>query len=53
MSKVFLGISLLAIFGGLFAQKSLGTEFASMLIIGGAIVGCLGVFIGIASWFKK
>jgi hypothetical protein len=46
-------ISLLAIFGGLLGQSFLGTELASMLVIGGAIVGSINVLVKFASWFKK
>jgi hypothetical protein len=53
MFKVLGGISLIAIFGGLFAQNSLGTELASMLVIGGAVVGSINVLVEFASWFKK
>jgi hypothetical protein len=53
MFNIVGGLSLLAIFGGLFAQKSLGTELASTLVVGGAIVGSLNVIVKFASWFKK
>ncbi len=41
------------VFGGLFAQNSLGTELASVLVIGGAVVGSVNVLIEVARWFKK
>jgi hypothetical protein len=53
MFKILSSISLLAIFGGLFAQNALGTELASMFVIGGAILGSINVLIEVASWFKK
>jgi hypothetical protein len=53
MFKILGAVSLLAIFGGLFGQNVLGTELASMLVIGGAIVGSINVLIEFASWFKK
>jgi hypothetical protein len=53
MFKVLGAISLIAILGGLFAQDALGTELASMFVIGGAIVGSINVLLEVASWFKK
>jgi len=53
MFKILGAISLIAIFGGLFAQDSLGTELASKFVIGGAILGSINVLIEVASWFKK
>jgi hypothetical protein len=53
MFKIVGGISLFAILGGLFAQNSLGTELASMLVIGGAVVGSINVLVEVASWFKR
>jgi hypothetical protein len=53
MFKVLGAISLLAIFGGLFGQSVLGTELASMLVIGGAVVGSINVLIEFSSWFRK
>jgi hypothetical protein len=53
MFKILGAISLLAIVGGLLGQNILGTELASFLVIGGAILGSINVLIEFASWFKK
>ena len=53
MFGVLGSISLISILGGLFAQDALGSELASVFVIGGAILGSINVLLKIASWFKK
>jgi len=53
MFKILGAISVLAIVCGLFFKNTLGTEVASFLVIGGAVVGSVNVLIEFASWFKK
>jgi hypothetical protein len=53
MFKILGAISLLAILVGFFGQNVLGAELASMLVVGGAIVGSINVLFEFASWFFK